>query len=276
MGSTADGVVARRRRTFSDVRSMTVSRQRVIYASLLGRPAVRQIGAMTIYYAPDTPFQIRSGDNPVELQRVAAVLPNVAHEIRSPDREIGVMLIEPETIAPFHAEQLARQLSTDHDAMHCRFSDAFETWLRIGHGRLLDTASIDRLFLGRALEPRRLDRRVDMAVRQVAVHPWKRHAASEQAEHAGISFDHFVHIFKREIGMPFRAFCAWKRARSVLPFVARDPNLTDLAHKIGYPDSTHFSHSIKRIYGLRPSEIIQGSRRLSVRNAPAGLVLDAA
>jgi AraC-like DNA-binding protein len=38
----------------------------------------------------------------------------------------------------------------------------------------------------------------------------------------------------------------------------------DIALDTGYPDSTHFSHSIRQVYGLRPSDILAGSRRLAV------------
>jgi methylphosphotriester-DNA--protein-cysteine methyltransferase len=67
------------------------------------------------------------------------------------------------------------------------------------------------------------------------------------------------------VGAPFRSFRTWKRARNVLHHVVRhDANLLDVALDAGYPDSTHFSHSIRQIYGLKPSDMFAGSRRLSV------------
>ena len=63
--------------------------------------------------------------------------------------------------------------------------------------------------------------------------------------------------------MTFRCFRAWKRARSFLSYV-KLPNLTEVALQIGYPDSTHFSHSIRNVYGLTPTDIRAGSRRLAI------------
>ena len=37
-----------------------------------------------------------------------------------------------------------------------------------------------------------------------------------------------------------------------------------IAQDIGYPDSTHFSHSIRRFYGLKPRAIFSGSRDLAI------------
>ncbi len=40
--------------------------------------------------------------------------------------------------------------------------------------------------------------------------------------------------------------------------------MAHLALDIGYPDSTHFSHSIRRFYGLKPRAIFSGSRELEI------------
>jgi AraC-like DNA-binding protein len=50
----------------------------------------------------------------------------------------------------------------------------------------------------------------------------------------------------------------------LLHFVNEDINLAHLAQDIGYPDSTHFSHSIRRFYGLQPRAIFSGSRDLAI------------
>ena len=81
--------------------------------------------------------------------------------------------------------------------------------------------------------------------------------------------------FKQETGIAFRSFRAWKRARHLLHFANQDLNLAHLAQDIGYPDSTHFSHSIRRFYGLKPRAIFSGSRGLAVYRGPAGFAAGA-
>jgi hypothetical protein len=34
-----------------------------------------------------------------------------------------------------------------------------------------------------------------------------------------------------------------------------------------YPDSAHFSHSIRQVYGLKPKDISAGSRRLEIHGS---------
>ena len=98
-------------------------------------------------------------------------------------------------------------------------------------------------------------------------------AASCAAE-AGLSPSRFLHLFKEETGISFRSFRAWKRARHLLHFANQDINLAHLAQDIGYPDSTHFSHSIRRFYGLKPRAIFSGSRDLAIyRSNRAGAAI---
>jgi AraC-like DNA-binding protein len=46
--------------------------------------------------------------------------------------------------------------------------------------------------------------------------------------------------------------------------VNSDSRLVYVALDIGYPDSTHFSHSIRQTYGLKPKDIFAGSRKLRI------------
>jgi transcriptional regulator GlxA family with amidase domain len=68
--------------------------------------------------------------------------------------------------------------------------------------------------------------------------------------------------------VPLRTFRNWKRARSLLNYVTQDANLADIAQQTGYPDAAHFSHSIRRVFGLQPREMFAGSRRLSLHAKP--------
>jgi AraC-like DNA-binding protein len=46
--------------------------------------------------------------------------------------------------------------------------------------------------------------------------------------------------------------------------VTRDDSLTEVALDLGYPDSSHFSHSIRACFGLQPRSIRRGSRGMKV------------
>ena len=114
------------------------------------------------------------------------------------------------------------------------------------------------------LPQRKLDPRVVRAIARIGKFSGEPVTADICAAEAGLSASRFLHLFKQETGISFRSFRAWKRARHLLHFANQDLNLAHLAQDIGYPDSTHFSHSIRRFYGLKPRAIFSGSRDLAI------------
>jgi len=128
----------------------------------------------------------------------------------------------------------------------------------------ISSAEFDTMCFGEALPARALDPRVARAMLQIGKFSGEPVTAASCAAEAGLSPSRFLHLFKEETGISFRSFRAWKRARHLLHFANQDINLAHLAQDIGYPDSTHFSHSIRRFYGLKPRAIFSGSRDLAI------------
>jgi AraC-like DNA-binding protein len=126
------------------------------------------------------------------------------------------------------------------------------------------------MFLGTALPDRDIDRRIKRSAASLNDFSGSKMSAADCADAAGLSASRFLHLFKQQTGVSFRAFRAWKRARHLLHFVNEDINLAHLAQDIGYPDSTHFSHSIRRFYGLQLRAIFSGSRDLAIYRSDPG------
>lgn len=248
---------------------MLVTPDRVLYAGRLGTPSVRTLGSLTVYVAAETPFIIRSGGRRWEQACFAVVPPNERHEIRSGDPVVWNILLEPESVDVAAVLSALPRLIQRPDADYLRLRSAFRAWLDDFDALDVTAPAIDTAFLGTTYAPRVLDGRLSHVVDCIRARPYEHRLAADCARAVGLSFSRFLHLFKAQVGVSFRAYCAWKRARALLPLVATARNLTDLAQRIGYPDSTHFSHSIRRIYGLRPRDIVTGSRRLTVLGVPA-------
>ena len=134
----------------------------------------------------------------------------------------------------------------------------------------LSDAEFDDLLFGQPLPRRLLDPRVSHVVDRICENTADPCSASCLADSEGLSLSRFLHLFKAETGVCLRKYRAWRRARTLLYHVRSPSTLTDIALETGYPDSTHFSHSIRRIYGLPPRDIVSGSRRLRVRLQVSG------
>jgi AraC-like DNA-binding protein len=151
-----------------------------------------------------------------------------------------------------------------------RIRDAYRELRHRQGGDDISSAEFDFMCFGEALPPRALDPRVARSMVQIGRFSGEPVTAASCAAEAGLSPSRFLHLFKEETGISFRSFRAWKRARHLLHFANQDINLAHLAQDIGYPDSTHFSHSIRRFYGLMPRAIFSGSRDLAIYRSRAG------
>lgn len=246
-------------------RLMWITPDRVFYVGLLGAPSVRTMGAVIAYVAVEGAIRVSIDGGQWQTTELAVVPPYVAHRVMSEARLIHVVKLEAETVdmarlpapmgergavdAPWFVERV-RQCHRELSAQ----------------GRDIDLTALgfDRVFFGQAIPSRQLDRRIRAVIDRIKADPSAPSCAETCAEQVHLSFSRFLHLFKQEVGMPFRSFRTWKRARSLLHHVNRDSNLAHVALDAGYPDSTHFSHSIRQVYGLKPKDIFAGSRRLAI------------
>jgi AraC-like DNA-binding protein len=252
-------------------RLMLISPERVFYAGLLGRPRKRTSGGYNIYAAMRGSLKITEGKSDVTAE-LAVVPPYVPHSVESEHPSIVCLVIEPETVEPTAMEDLsARIAGVDAPAIAQRIRTAYET-LRLQQGRSgFTTAEFDQLCFGEALPDRNIDLRIKRSAAKLNDFSGSKLTAADCAASAGLSPSRFLHLFKEQTGVSFRAFRAWKRARHLLHFANQNINLAHLAQDIGYPDSTHFSHSIRRFYGLKPRAIFLGSRDLAIYPSDPGV-----
>lgn len=242
---------------------MLLGPERVCYLGRLGTPSLRAFGALTLYCSPDRPFRLCRDGRHWQQCRMAVVPPYQPHRIASGGGWLGSIMVEPETVDPAVLSWPGRQQASEQALTRWRAGYAVLRQ-RAREGAEVDGLDVDRLFLGVSLRRRYLDPRVERVLTYLREDPAHHYTAAECARLSGLSFSRFLHLFKQETGTAFRKLRAWKRARSLLYHVNRRASLTDIALDVGYPDSTHFSHSIRRTYGLTPRDILAGSRRLSV------------
>lgn len=246
-------------------RVMLLGPERVCYLGLLGRPRLRSFGSLTVYCGLDLPFRFSIDGRNWQETAVAVVPPYQPHWVETGERLLGSVMVEPETV---NMGALPPMLRCDHGGDR----DELLQTLRRGFARIQALAEegtdprveVDPLFLGQTLSRRELDPRVARVLAYLREDPSRHCPAEEAALLSGLSFSRFLHLFKEDLGITFRKFRAWKRARSLLYHVNRRDTLTDIALDVGYPDSTHFSHSIRQFYGLTPKDILVGSRKLAI------------
>jgi AraC-like DNA-binding protein len=259
---------------------MWLNADRVLYVGLLGVPSVRTFGAYSVYLSLNTPHRISIDGDAWQSAELSIVPPRVPHRIVSGERMIASLLIESETVL---AAELPAFLRDGRGAieMPCVLRGMREALAAFRHTATQQhanprhagepcatTADFDRLFFGESLLPPPRDSRIGTVLARIKLDPTQAHSAQECAAAIHVSVSRFLHLFKAEVGVPFRSFRTWQRARSVLYYVTRTTNLAHIALDVGYPDSTHFSHSIRQVFGLTPKSIFAGCRKLALYGSP--------
>ncbi|MFC6881682.1 MULTISPECIES: helix-turn-helix transcriptional regulator [Actinomadura] len=87
------------------------------------------------------------------------------------------------------------------------------------------------------------------------------------AREAGLSEGRLAHLFRDELGLPFRPYVLWLRIQRATELVAAGESLTLAAHGAGLADSAHLSRVCRRMFGIAPSEFTRGIR-WAVGDAP--------
>jgi AraC-like DNA-binding protein len=234
---------------------MIITPGRIAYNGLLGAPTLRTFGAFAIYVAMDNAFTLKTGKG--SYQSLYQVIePYETHSIVSPDKKVMQILIEAESV-----RRDMRLHRTEDLANKNTVQKIFDGFCDIG-AEIDNCNEFDQTFFGRPLEQRPLDLRISRVTREICDNPAERHSAHRYALKSNLSVSRFIHLFREQTDTTLRRFCAWKRARGVMSYVKAEESLVETALSAGFADSTHFSHSVRHFFGLRPKDIIAGSRNL--------------
>jgi AraC-like DNA-binding protein len=109
-----------------------------------------------------------------------------------------------------------------------------------------------------------LDPRVARVIEWLGSNPADLTALDELVRLDGLSVSRFLHLFRAEIGVPFRRFRIWNRLRAASSMALRGANLTEAAIGAGFSDSAHFSRLHRDTFGVTPSYILGRLARATI------------
>jgi len=87
----------------------------------------------------------------------------------------------------------------------------------------------------------------------------------ELSQKAYLSPSHLSFLFKKTLGVPFKALLAAVRIEMAKELLCRDPELsvTDVSLDVGFGDLSHFEKTFKRIVGVNPREYRRRQRAMT-------------
>lgn len=70
-----------------------------------------------------------------------------------------------------------------------------------------------------------------------------------------VSASRLSHLFVEQTGLPFRTYVLWLRLSRAVEAASAGASLTEAAHQAGFADSSHFSRTYRRMFGVAPASL---------------------
>lgn len=80
---------------------------------------------------------------------------------------------------------------------------------------------------------------------------------SEIADFVCLSESRFAHLFKLQVGIPFRRYILWLRIQKTLLSFSDGNSFTSASYDGGFTDISHFNRTFKEMFGNTPSAILK-------------------
>lgn len=80
---------------------------------------------------------------------------------------------------------------------------------------------------------------------------------SEVADFVCLSESRFAHLFKLQVGIPFRRYILWLRIQKTLLSFLTGNSFTEACYDGGFSDLPHFNRTFKEMFGNTPSAILK-------------------
>jgi AraC-like DNA-binding protein len=198
--------------------------------------------------------------------RAAIIAPNVPHRVDDHNEWQLMLHMDPECLA---AKQLLKTYMGNRRFKKIDFSSLkallpeINTYVHCTHpcnaAKNLFDAIVNAL-LDSPTDPPPTDCRIKAALNILRRLPEKKISTREIAESVCLSESRFTHLFKYQMGIPFRRYLLWLRLRDAVEQVFYGMSFTNAAHHAGFSDSAHLSRTFKQMSGMTLTDYLKNSQ----------------
>jgi AraC family transcriptional regulator len=105
---------------------------------------------------------------------------------------------------------------------------------------------------------RRIDPRVTQVLRQIQHSDDLRMSLESAAASAFLSPSRFAHLFKQQLGLPFRRYLLWRKLTRAMLVIGREGTVTAAAHAADFADAAHLTRTFSEMFGIPPTVMLRG------------------
>ena len=105
---------------------------------------------------------------------------------------------------------------------------------------------------------RRIDARIARALQAIRDSNDLRLPLEAAAESVHLSPGRFTHLFKEELGLPFRRYMLWRKVTRAMLAIGRQRSIADAAQEGDFADAAHLTRTFYQMFGMPPSVLMRG------------------
>ena len=105
---------------------------------------------------------------------------------------------------------------------------------------------------------RKMDERVTKVLQQIRASDDLRISLESAAASVFLSEGRFAHLFKQQVGLPFRRYMLWRKLARAVVAIGRERTLVAAAHAADFADAAHLTRTFYQMFGIPPSVMMRG------------------
>jgi AraC-like DNA-binding protein len=105
---------------------------------------------------------------------------------------------------------------------------------------------------------RTLDLRVTRVLERIKKSDELRLSIDDAADLANLSPSRFAHLFKQQVGLPFRRYMLWRKLARAMLMIGRQQTISTAAHEADFADAAHLTRTFYQMFGMPPSTLMRG------------------
>lgn len=105
---------------------------------------------------------------------------------------------------------------------------------------------------------RKLDDRVTKVLAAIRQSDDLRMSIEDAAALAFLSSSRFAHLFKQQVGLPFRRYMLWRKLTRAMTVIGRQRSISTAAHEADFADAAHLTRTFYQMFGPPPSVMMRG------------------
>jgi AraC family transcriptional regulator len=113
-------------------------------------------------------------------------------------------------------------------------------------------------FCAGAPPSRSLDARVTKVLAKIRGSDELRMSLEAAAELVHLSPGRFAHLFKEQLGLPFRRYMLWRKLTRAMLAIGRESSIAAAAHASDFADAAHLTRTFHQMFGIPPSVLMRG------------------